>query len=440
MNDPKEEQKKGCLRFMAPVLGVLALLFFVFSLPAISQWVGDNYYLVVHGEKRPPSNGPFRLGPYQYSRVEYPVPESKITDNMSIQSDTIDRLTFHPDGGSVLFDFCPETSNCRLMSFDLATKQLKTVFGTHGIPGESPSYSPDGKQIVFIALINAEDSEKRTLQVYLINADGSNIRPLTNRRRLLPGNPSFSPDGKFVIYQASKLFTAPDFYRVNVETAISELILHIDGQAESPAEFSNNVVAFPAFFGSSDEIIFFLNGYQDSKSRAAAVPCQDSRPDPIRNPNNARLCKVNLITGVSTTLYNAEAVFKIFPSHGPLPILFASRVNDADGYADYARFMAHDGSSATLISEWFRMPEPGHMQEKFPAYISLSSSGDRIASLEYGDTIKKRIADFNGTKPRLIVRNLKTGARDVYLVPIPDEEFTVYRHYVKPKLTGKPGH
>jgi WD40 repeat protein len=435
MSDPKENQKKGFLRFLPPFLGVLALILFVSSLPEIGQWVGDNYYLVTHGEKRPPSKGPFKIGPYQYSRVEYPIPESGITDNMEIHSDTINRLAIHPDGGSVLFDFCPEPTSCRLLSFDLTSKQLNTVFGTNGIRASDASYSPDGKWIVFKALLYAGNVKKESFQIGLINADGSNFRTLTKYKHALLYDPSFSPDGKFVIYTKRNGFASADFYRVNVETGKSEQIMHIDTQAESPSAFSQNEAAFPSYFGSSDEIVFFMKGGgASSKTGTPATPCQDSQPDPIRNPYNARLCKANLITSVSTTLYNTEAVFKIYPSYGKLPIMFLSRVEDVRGYADYVRLMSHDGLNATLISEWFRAPEPGHVQEKIYNLNSLSPSGDKLIFMHGGGKTKERIANFYASKPRIVVRNLETRVEEEFLVPIPDEEFYIFNTYVKPKI------
>lgn len=64
-------------------------------------------------------------------------------------------------------------------------------------PGDA-SWAPDGKQIVFERWINPVDSKSQHL--FLMNADGTNIRQLTEPHEGSDKHPSFSPDGKSILF------------------------------------------------------------------------------------------------------------------------------------------------------------------------------------------------------------------------------------------------
>ncbi|HEY1786112.1 MAG TPA: biopolymer transporter Tol, partial [Pirellulales bacterium] len=59
------------------------------------------------------------------------------------------------------------------------------------------SFSPDGKQIVFCSDRDGDPD------LYLMNADGSNVRQLTNEPGY-DGGPFFSPDGKWIVYRSDR--------------------------------------------------------------------------------------------------------------------------------------------------------------------------------------------------------------------------------------------
>ena len=73
---------------------------------------------------------------------------------------------------------------------------------THRTPGYNAegSYSADGKQIVFCSNRSGEDN----LELYIMNADGSNVRQLTQAPNCYNGGPFFSPDGKRVIFRSDR--------------------------------------------------------------------------------------------------------------------------------------------------------------------------------------------------------------------------------------------
>jgi Tol biopolymer transport system component len=74
---------------------------------------------------------------------------------------------------------------------------LRRLTDTDGYDAEG-SYSPDGKQIVFCS------KRDGNLELYITDADGKNVRKLTNAPGCYNGGPFFSPDGKRVIFRSDR--------------------------------------------------------------------------------------------------------------------------------------------------------------------------------------------------------------------------------------------
>lgn len=76
---------------------------------------------------------------------------------------------------------------------------LKRLTDSKGYDAEG-AYSSDGKHIVFCSNRDGEEN----LELYIMDADGKNVRKLTNAPKCYNGGPFFSPDGKRVIFRSDR--------------------------------------------------------------------------------------------------------------------------------------------------------------------------------------------------------------------------------------------
>jgi Tol biopolymer transport system component len=74
---------------------------------------------------------------------------------------------------------------------------LKRLTDTRGYDAEG-SYSADGKHIVFCS------NRDGNLELYIMDADGKNVRQLTHAPGCYNGGPFFSPDGQRVIFRSDR--------------------------------------------------------------------------------------------------------------------------------------------------------------------------------------------------------------------------------------------
>ena len=79
---------------------------------------------------------------------------------------------------------------------DVATGAVTTLFDSSPTSYDSaPAWSPDGRQIAFESNLDGD------MEIYVMNADGTNVRQITHNT-LWDEGPAWSPDGtKFVFSQ-----------------------------------------------------------------------------------------------------------------------------------------------------------------------------------------------------------------------------------------------
>ncbi|HUI54827.1 MAG TPA: hypothetical protein VLY04_07635 [Bryobacteraceae bacterium] len=83
-----------------------------------------------------------------------------------------------------------------------------------GCASFAPTFTPDGKQILFSS--NKHDCDSRHFELYLINVDGSDLRQVTHFGGFT-SFPEFSPDGKTLVFCSDR--DAKERYEFNIFTA-----------------------------------------------------------------------------------------------------------------------------------------------------------------------------------------------------------------------------
>lgn len=102
--------------------------------------------------------------------------------------------SFSPDGKKMLF-VSDMHGSPQIFLKDIITGEIKrlTFFGTYNV---SPNFSPKGDLIVFVSKVEG------SFEICVMNVDGSNPRLLTNGG--INDSPRFSPCGRYIIYSADR--------------------------------------------------------------------------------------------------------------------------------------------------------------------------------------------------------------------------------------------
>lgn len=119
------------------------------------------------------------------------------------------------DGGTIYYfspDWSPDGS---MLAFESGTDGQLSIF-TIGVDGdhltwltneeyndEGPVWSPDGTRIAFVSNRRRERRDRPvSLQVYMMNVDGTDQRRLSDEGSALDYHLSWSPDGRSIVFQS----------------------------------------------------------------------------------------------------------------------------------------------------------------------------------------------------------------------------------------------
>ncbi len=119
---------------------------------------------------------------------------------------------------------------------------LKRLTDAKGYDAEG-SYSPDGKQIVFCS----NRSGPENLELYIMDADGKNVRQLTRAPGCYNGGPFFSPDGKQVIFRSDR----------KKKDHLQLFVINADGTGERALTDDLNWVHWAPFWHKDDKHIIY---------------------------------------------------------------------------------------------------------------------------------------------------------------------------------------
>jgi dipeptidyl aminopeptidase/acylaminoacyl peptidase len=131
-------------------------------------------------------------------------------------------LDLSPDGGIVVYALIPigksgkfPTSTLWTATTNMSSQPRQFTFGI--AEDRHPRWSPDGKSIAFLS----DRFARGNAQLFLINADGGESRPLTYPKITKPVSDfAWSPDGRLIA------FTSPDETPVNEEDDLNDVKIY----------------------------------------------------------------------------------------------------------------------------------------------------------------------------------------------------------------------
>jgi Tol biopolymer transport system component len=117
----------------------------------------------------------------------------------------------------------------------------------------APAWSPDGTQIAFTLKQPLDDIDNVNEDIYIVNADGTNLRQLTDNSAV-ENDPAWSPDGKQLV-----------FTTYTVETGNSLAIINVDGTGLTRVLESATPLTSPVW---TPDYIYFA-GLDDATGQSA---------------------------------------------------------------------------------------------------------------------------------------------------------------------------
>ncbi|NJW53647.1 DPP IV N-terminal domain-containing protein [Salinimicrobium oceani] len=158
--------------------------------------------------------------------------------------------SWSPDGQSLYF-YSKRDGNAEIYSLKSGGADL-TRLTNHPASDILPELSPDGETIVFMS-----DRDSLSRNIYLMNKDGSNIRPLT-KNRFYEESPSWSKEGREILFTRQLRDSADTSHAANGEIHIMDIkgenIRRLTRKTgyDSGARFSPNGKQI-AFYGFNDK-------------------------------------------------------------------------------------------------------------------------------------------------------------------------------------------
>ena len=140
-----------------------------------------------------------------------------------------------------------------------------------------PSWSPDGERIVFISRRDGHFIGEfgLTSEIYVMDADGKNTRRLTNNRKS-DSSPSWSPDGKWIVFSADR--KGDD---VNYEIYV------MDANGNNQQRLTNNRVHDTSPSWSSDGKRIVFSSYRDGNAEIYVMDNDGENQQKLtNNPGN----------------------------------------------------------------------------------------------------------------------------------------------------------
>jgi Tol biopolymer transport system component len=206
-------------------------------------------------------------------------------DGKVIKSSPGDGIYFqacvHPSGTSVIYAG-NKSGPVRVWKTSFSDNQ-PTALTPATSASQHPSYSWDGRQIVFVSDRDTKNpplkveelkatglaSRKVVYNVYIMDADGSNVRQITSGS-FLDQRPTFSPDGKYIAFVSNR---TSKWWRI--------FVVPTDGST-APRVLQSKGWGYRPWFSPDGDTIYFHTAV-DGRHQMVKIPFGGGEPTPLAN-------------------------------------------------------------------------------------------------------------------------------------------------------------
>lgn len=162
-------------------------------------------------------------------------------------------VSFTPDGRRMLFSEWAVSSGVFLTDEDLTSPDLILVNPSDASGGfQQAAVSPDGKTVAAIHIVFASNTQ----DLVLVDLDGGNMRTIVSTFGSSEVTPSWSPDGKYVIYgEVNESTNLIAIYKVDVETGQkTRLTNHVEDSFQPVYSPDGTKIAFSSLRNGTQQI------------------------------------------------------------------------------------------------------------------------------------------------------------------------------------------
>ena len=180
--------------------------------------------------------------------------------------------SFSPDGTRILFSNQAGEGPTSLWTVESTGENADLLYeGPNTIVGAD--WSPDGAKIAFAMTVNQPGS----YEIFLMNADGSNVRQLTRGLQGIGGSLDWSPDGKYLLIYAGP---AGDKDIFRIEVAAETAVQLTDGGNNAASSYSpdGQWIAFNSLRNNDQADIFIMRADGSGLRQVTADPEPDWQP------------------------------------------------------------------------------------------------------------------------------------------------------------------
>lgn len=180
--------------------------------------------------------------------------------------------SFSPDGQTILFANRAADGPTSLWTVSVTGKEPKLLYaGPNTIV--SADWSPDGSTIAFAMAVDRPDA----YEIFLMNADATNVRQLTRGLEGIGGSLDWSPDGRFLLIYAGPPGDK-NIFRIDVEAKTASQLT--DGGNNAACSYSpdGQWIAFNSLRNNDQADLFVMRADGSSLRQITDNPEPDWQP------------------------------------------------------------------------------------------------------------------------------------------------------------------